>query len=139
MDIKEYRNSLIQALSKKGVLGVDIAEIFNMTKQNISFILKEKSEITMGFIDFDGDLTRIDPIFCPKCGFNYVHFGKSQEIECDFRGGCIKIPMWCENHDAYDLIIAHHKGNSYMFWDNMRPDLEAIALEEKLNDQTPAS
>lgn len=65
---------------------------------------------------------------CPTCGFEYVHFGSPEEITCDDysawsgRGGCVRLPMWCENEHKWVLRIGFHKGYSVL-------DLEGITEE----------
>ena len=124
MDIKEYRNSLMQALGKKGFSGVEIAEMFNMTKQNVSVVLQNKVELVKGFIVESPDIWENAP--CPKCGFGYVHFDNFSKYCdsydphcCGARNGCLRLPMWCESGHSFDLVITAHKGQTYIFWDNL--------------------
>jgi C4-type Zn-finger protein len=61
-------------------------------------------------------------ITCPVCGFEYTHIGSVELInheasgfdEYGTRGNQVRINMNCENEHYFTLIIAHHKGNTYV-------------------------
>jgi hypothetical protein len=61
-------------------------------------------------------------LFCPYCGFDYVHFGKPTFNQSDSytawdgMGNAIYIPMSCEGcPKLWDIVIGHHKGASFIF------------------------
>lgn len=62
-------------------------------------------------------------ILCPMCGYNYVHFGEplykcsgdKWGVAWRGRGNAIKIPMYCEDDHKWDLVIGHHKGETFIY------------------------
>lgn len=64
-----------------------------------------------------------EPMNCPICGFEYVHFGKPtyKSGEDDYkagwggRGDLITIPMHCEDGCEWELSLGFHKGQVFPF------------------------
>lgn len=80
-------------------------------------------------------------IACPICGEHFTHFGNNPKILptdtylSEHRGGGYIIPMWCESSHSWDLVISHHKGNSYITTQNLR--VETIdEREERINNSS---
>ena len=62
-----------------------------------------------------------DQLCCPHCGDEYVHFDPSVEhvtdgytCPTDERGSWIDIPMWCESGHHWNIVIAFHKGFTFL-------------------------
>lgn len=60
-------------------------------------------------------------LVCPCCHENYVHFDSPHEHVTDNytcptgeRGTWIDIPMWCEGEHHWHLVVAFHKGESFV-------------------------
>jgi len=58
---------------------------------------------------------------CPGCSQEYVHFGVPMFVRSydkgnawAGRGNAIEIPMWCENHCRWTLVIGFHKGGTFL-------------------------
>ena len=63
--------------------------------------------------------TRI--IICPKCHGDYVHTERpTPDASNEFRGDAWRIPMWCEYGHEWELVIGHHKGQSFTRIENIR-------------------
>lgn len=68
-------------------------------------------------------------ILCPVCKDQYTHVGYRPEVNLPesyldgHRGGGITIPMSCEHGHHWDVIISHHKGNSYITTTNFKKDI----------------
>ena len=62
-------------------------------------------------------------IHCPICREEYVHFGNTFGKAGDDlgyeqwrgRGGCVRIPMYCEAGHKWEMALGHHKGKTYVF------------------------
>ena len=62
-------------------------------------------------------------LLCPVCAFEYVHFDSpvylagrdAYDSGTGYRGDAIRIPCWCENDHRWNLFIAFHKGQSFIW------------------------
>lgn len=66
-------------------------------------------------------------LVCPVCNHQYdcVHFEKPI-LEGDF----IKIPMYCEEDHKWNLILEHHKGETFIYCESK----DVISFKTKTND-----
>jgi hypothetical protein len=68
-------------------------------------------------------------ILCPICKHEFTHFGynpsvnKAEDYLVGDRGGGITLPMSCERGHYWELIISHHKGNSFITTINFKQDI----------------
>lgn len=61
-------------------------------------------------------------LICPVCGYDYNHAGAPEVIPGNDnydsrlgpRGDVIRIPVECENHHKWEILIGQHKGNEFL-------------------------
>jgi len=64
-------------------------------------------------------------VVCPVCSLETVHCGTpTSQVVDDYsawegRGGVVKIPMYCEAGDTWDLRFGFHKGYTVMMVENI--------------------
>lgn len=70
-------------------------------------------------------------VVCPVCtgeyDKKYVHFNAPKgdavsddnHSEWEGRGGCIRIPMYCESGHIWEMCVGFHKGETFIFNDKI--------------------
>jgi len=72
-----------------------------------------------------------EELACPVCGFQYIHLKETRKEDFRGRGGCLMIPMYCENGHQWDLAFDAHKGQINISVENIKDD-EEEDYEEKV-------
>lgn len=77
-------------------------------------------------------------ILCPICDSDNVHFcdpeildGKDNHEAWQGRGDAIKIPMYCESDHEWNLVFGHHKGNTFIFCEEIETKYRTLPMNIK--------
>lgn len=66
-------------------------------------------------LGYDGNIK------CGSCAENYVHpASEGPAFRATFREEEVRIPLWCEHGHTFDLVLAFHKGFTYVTYENVK-------------------